>query len=391
MKVLQVHNAYTKQGGEDAIVEAEKNLLASYNHQVEQLFFTNEGLTKLQQINLLYKSLYNKQAAKILKEKIKIFQPDIIHIHNLFYVASPAILYEAQKCNIPVVLTIHNFRLICSGALLLRNGQVCELCTQKKFPFAGIKHQCFQNSSLKTAQITLITGLHKLLGTWQKKVDAYITLSNFVKNKLLHSSLQLSPEKVLVKPNFVVDKGWRDSRERKDFFLFVGRLSAEKGINVLLEAHKYHQFRLEIIGTGDLKELVQAYAKNNSNIIYHGFREQDFIIEKMKECRALLFPSVWYEGMPVTLLEAFSTGTPVIISDINNLNEMVNNGYDGLHFKTGNSRDLARRIQHFEQNPKPEFYENARKTYENFYNPEKNYRQLIEIYQKVIDWKSKPI
>jgi glycosyltransferase involved in cell wall biosynthesis len=387
MKILQVHNTYTKKGGEDTTVEIEKNLLISKGEQVEQLFFSNEGLTGLAKISLLYKSIYNQSSAKILRNRIQVFQPDVIHIHNLFYLASPAILYEAQKHQIPVVLTIHNFRLICSGALLLRDGKVCELCTQKKFPLAGIQHKCFQNSTVKTAQLTLVTGLHKILGTWQDKVDAYITLSKFIKNKLVHSSLQLPPEKIFIKPNFASDRNWRTGGERQNFFLFVGRLSQEKGIQVLLEAAQYHHFHLEIIGTGDLKDLVQEYAQNNAHITYHGFQGQDFIIDKMKQCKALLFPSVCYEGMPLTLLEAFSTGTPVIISDIDNLNEMVSNHYDGLHFKTGDSKDLAEKIRYFEQNATPIFYENARKTYENHYSSEKNYQNLMNIYQKVINQK----
>lgn len=386
MKILQIHNQYTKKGGEDTTVANEKNLLMDKQHQVEQLFFNNQ-IEGFEKVAILYKSLYNNSAADILSKKIRSFQPDVIHIHNLFYVASPAILYEAQKQGIPVVMTVQNFRLICSGALLLRNGQVCELCTQKKFPLAGIKHKCFHNSALKTAQITLVTGLHKLLGTWQNKVDAYITLTNFVKNKLVSSSLELPQEKIFIKPNFTYDKGWTTAQERQDFFLFVGRISQEKGIKILLEATKLYDFKLEIIGGGEMENLVKEYAQSNSNIIFHGFQNQDFISEKMKACKALLFPSIWYEGMPLTLLEAFATGTPVIISDIDNLNEMVQNGYNGLHFRTGNSEDLAEKIQYFEKNNAPYFYENARKTYETLYNPEKNYLQLIEIYRKIIQAK----
>ncbi|GAB4131255.1 MAG: glycosyltransferase [Raineya sp.] len=389
MRILQIHNLYTKKGGEDITIEAEKNLLLSKNHIVEQLFFDNKSIHGTEKLKFFYKSLYNLKAQEIVREKIRHFQPDVIHIHNLFYVASPSILYEIQKQKVPIVLTIHNFRLICAGALLLRNGQVCELCIQKKFPLAGIQHKCFQNSALKTAQLTLITGLHKLLGTWQNKVDTYITLTEFVKNKLVHSSLQLPEEKIQIKPNFAPDKGFSRLEERADFFLFVGRLSQEKGIKILLEATKIYDFHLEIIGEGAMANIVKEYAHNNPKITYHGFQGTDFIIEKMKQCKALLFPSVWYEGMPLTIMEAFSTGTPIIISDIDNLNQMVGNGYDGLHFKTADSKDLAEKIYYFEQNATPVFYENARKTYETLYSPEKNYQKLMEIYQKVIDLKKK--
>jgi len=385
MKILQVHNQYTKKGGEDGVVEAEKKLLIQKGNQVEQLFFSNEGLADLNRIKLLYQTIYNLTSTKILKHTIQEFQPDVIHIHNIFYVASPAILYEAQKNKVPVVLTIHNFRLICSGSLLLRNGQVCELCTQKVFPFSGIKHKCFQNSALKTSQLTFTTGIHKILGTWRNKVDAYITLTDFVKKKLIQSSLQLPESKVFVKPNFTEDKGWASAESRDNFFLYVGRLSHEKGIRTLLEASKQIDFHLEIIGDGEMRKMVQAFAQQNPNIIYHGFQGQDFILQKMKSCKALLFPSIWYEGMPLTLLEAFSTGTPVIISDIDNLNEMVSNQYNGLHFKTGNSKDLAEKIYYFQQNASSTFYENARKTYEEKYNPEKNYLRLLEIYNRVLN------
>lgn len=387
MKILQIHNQYTKKGGEDTTVANEKSLLLAKSHQVEQLFFDNGQIKGIEKMKILYKSIYNQNSTKILRDKIQDFRPDIIHIHNLFYVASPAILYEAQKNKVPVVLTIQNFRLICSGSLLLRNGQVCELCTQKVFPFSGIKHKCFQNSVLKTAQLTFTTGIHKILGTWQNKVDAYITLTDFVKKKLIQSSLQLPESKVFVKPNFTEDKGWASAESRDNFFLYVGRLSHEKGIRTLLEASKQIDFHLEIIGDGEMRQMVQAFAQQNPNIIYHGFQGQDFIIEKMKQCKALLFPSIWYEGMPLTLLEAFSTGTPVIISDIDNLNEMVSNQYNGLHFKTGNSKDLAEKIYYFQQNASSTFYENARKTYEELYRPEKNYQELMGIYQKVIDLK----
>jgi glycosyltransferase involved in cell wall biosynthesis len=385
MKILQVHNQYTKKGGEDGVVEAEKKLLIQKGNQVEQLFFSNEGLADLNRIKLLYQTIYNPTSTKILKHTIQEFQPDVIHIHNIFYVASPAILYEAQKNKVPVVLTIHNFRLICSGSLLLRNGQVCELCTQKVFPFSGIKHKCFQNSALKTAQLTFTTGIHKILGTWQNKVDAYITLTDFVKKKLIQSSLQLPESKVFVKPNFTEDKGWASAESRDNFFLYVGRLSHEKGIRTLLEASKQIDFHLEIIGDGEMRQMVQAFAQQNPNIIYHGFQGQDFILQKMKSCKALLFPSICYEGMPLTLLEAFSTGTPVIISDIDNLNEMVQHQFNGLHFKTGSSEDLAEKIHYFQQNTTAHYYENARKTYEEKYNPEKNYLRLLEIYNRVLN------
>ncbi|MDW8297561.1 MAG: glycosyltransferase, partial [Raineya sp.] len=140
-------------------------------------------------------------------------------------------------------------------------------------------------------------------------------------------------------------------------------------------------------GEAEMESLVREVAQNNRNVVYHGFCGQDFIFEKMKKCKALLFPSICYENMPLSVLEAFSTGTPIIISDIDNLNEIVSNGYNGLHFRTGDSQDLAQKIQDFDKNPQPELYHNARQTYEQLYSPQKNYERLMQIYETVIERK----
>jgi glycosyltransferase involved in cell wall biosynthesis len=384
MRILQIHNKYLQKGGEDSVLENERKLLSDYGHEVEQLFFDNSSIQGIEKLKLLYKIVFNHNSAQVLKEKIKTFKPDIIHVHNFFYVASPAIFYEAKKQNIPIVLTLHNFRLICSGSLLLREGNVCELCVKKTFPLSGIQHKCFQNSLIKTAQLTLTTSLHKIWGTWKNKVDTYITLTHFIKDKFVHSSLDLNPDKLQVKPNFVEDLGFQGYDHRQNFFLFVGRLSKEKGIDVLLKATEKHNFSLEIIGGGEMQGLVEEYAQNNPNIVYHGFQQKDFIIEKMKSAKALIFPSVWYEGMPMTILESLSTGTPILISDIENLNQMITHLSNGLHFKTGNADDLAEKIKLFEKEQSEYFYVNARKTYLEHYTPEVNYQNLLSIYQDTI-------
>ena len=184
--------------------------------------------------------------------------------------------------------------------MLLRNNKICELCVHSKLPFYGIKYKCFQDSYLKSIQLTLITGIHKLVGTWKYKVNKYIVFTDFLKNRFINSSLQLKPEQVFIKPNFVLDHGFK-VEDRSDYFLFVGRLSREKGIETLLKAGALNNFKVEIIGGGELQYLVEEYCLKNSNITYHGFQEKDFIINKMKDSKALIFPSIWYEGMPITI------------------------------------------------------------------------------------------
>ena len=389
MKILLLHNRYLHYGGEDTTFEAERDLLLSKGHQVETIIFQNKTLESLKEkLKTGFYSIYNPVSRRLLKEKIKEFQPEIIHVHNFWKEASPAIFYEAAAQNIPIVLTLQNFRLLCANALLLREGKICELCTQSVFPLSAIRYACYDNRLL-SAQITLLNTIHKIKSTWKNKVDAYICLSDFAKQKFLNSALHLSEKQLFVKPNFVEDKGEGEEKARNSFFLYVGRLSEEKGIRTLLEATEKIDFDLEIIGGGDLEPLVKTYAAQNSKITYHGFRDKSFIIAKMKEAKALLFPSVWYEGMPLVILEAFSTGLPILISNLDNLNELVKNNYNGWFFEPKNSNDMAEKIQEIQSEENYiKFCKNARQTYETLYTAEAVYKKLISIYEEAIARKS---
>ena len=387
MKILLIHNRYKQYGGEDATFEAERNLLENPGNIVKTLIYENDVDDRfLDKVKLGLSLLYNFKSARILGELIKFFEPDIIHIHNLFYKASPSIIIEANKRGIPVIVTLQNYRLICAGALLMRNLKVCEVCVQKKFPFAGIRHKCHRGSSIQTASLTLVTGIHKVLRTWDTKVSKYIAVTEFAKSKYVNSSLRLSPDKVIVKPSSVEDVVPSSHSDRDNTFLYVGRLSEEKGISTLLAAFVGMDHSLEIIGDGPLRQKVELGELENGNIIYLGYREKSFIISKLKKCKALIVSSIWYECLPVTILEAFSTGTPVIISDIGNLNEIVTHNYNGLHFKVNDPKDLARTVIDFCNNKDTylPLYENARKTYELKYSPAANYTNIMNIYANAI-------
>jgi glycosyltransferase involved in cell wall biosynthesis len=315
------------------------------------------------------------------------FKPDVVHVHNFFYVASPSVLYAAHRNKVPVVVTLHNYRLICSGALLMRNSLPCELCVDQTFPLAGVRYGCHRNSKVETAHLTMATGLHKVFDTWNRKVALYISLTEFAQNKFVHSSLKLDPERVIVKPNSVGDYGFRDGKGRERFFLYVGRLSSEKGVDVLIRSFKESKRVVEIIGDGPLKQEVENAASEHPNIIYSGYKDRSYISDQLKRCRALIVPSVCYESLPTAVLEAFSAGTPVVISDIGNLNEIVTDNYNGLHFKTNDSADLGRRIEQMDSDPAKyvHLYLNARKTYQEKYTLDVNYEQAIRIYKRAIE------
>ena len=387
MRILVVHNTYKEKGGEDNSFALEVNMLRENGNQVEtEVFHNSEIKSNLDLLKLPLTLVYNKKSVSKVAEKIKSFKPDIIHVHNFFYVASPGIFYLARQYRIPVVFTVRNFRLICIGAYLLRNGAVCELCVNKFLPYHGILYKCHQNSRLNSFFLTYMLVIHRLIGTWNRKITRYIVLTDFAKEKLLNSTLDLKSNQIVVKPNFIGDNGFISANKRGNYYLFVGRLSAEKGVDVLLNALKTASVRIKIIGDGPLRYKLDEFS--NTNLVeYLGFQGNEKIINELKHAKALIFPSIWYEGMPRTILEAFSTGTPVIASDIENIRDIVNDGINGVHFKKGDAQDLAEKLNYFESNSEQikALNEGAYSTFKEKYTKELNYRLLSSIYSELIE------
>lgn len=387
MRILFIHNRYLQAGGEDTAVELESDLLKQHDHAVDVLYFGNNRFTSLfSKITGGMQSLYNRNSYRIVTEKINDFKPDLIHTHNLFFEASPSVLYAAAAKKIPVVATLHNYRLICANGLLLRNKMPCELCTQKTFPLQGIRHRCYRSSFTESALVTAITGLHKAKGTWVTKVSKYIALTPFAKEKIITSSLNMPEEQICIKPNFTTDFG-EGASARESFFLFAGRITEEKGIKVLLNAFAdLPQEKLIIAGDGPDSQSLEQQFKQYPNITFAGRKKKAELIALMKKSKALIFPSVWYEGLPFTIIEAFSTGTPVLASGIGAMKSLITDGYNGFHFTPGSSNDITRCIERFNTaNNIAQFYANARTTYLSLYHPGAHYKAIMKIYQEVID------
>lgn len=386
MNILTIHNRYLQAGGEDAVFEAESNLLASHGHRVEKLLFDNRSMSTLAGRFLAgFRCIYNTASARTLKEKIQAFAPDVIHVHNFHFIASPSVFFVAHRYHVPVVHTLHNFRLICPSATLYFNNHVYERSIQSPFPLNAIFKGVYRDSVYQTAMVSLITAFHHIAGTWTDKVDKYIVLTNFGLSKFRKSFLHIPEDKFRLKSNFVPDFGV-GSEVRDNFFLFVGRLTEEKGITTLLKAAALRQFNLVIVGDGPVRKAVENTVARCTNVQYLGFKSKEEVLHYMKRCRALVFPSLWYEGCPMTILEAFSTGTPVIASNMGSMAEIVKNNYNGLHFEPANEADLVRKIEFMCSNLTTwkQMSQNARHTYQVHYTPEKSYELLMDIYSDLV-------
>lgn len=366
--------------------------MEEHGHTVEMLTLSNNDVNSLtDKLAAAVGVVYNLKSAHMLKEKIRSYKPDVIHVHNFFPLISPAVFYVARDCQVPVVMTLHNYRLICPSSYLHYNGQVHMENVHKVFPVKAVLDKAYRNSFIETASVVLATGIHKMLGTWRNKVDRFITLTQNGADLFLNSSLKLRSEQLVVKPNFASDLGL-GAESREDYFLFVGRLSPEKGIETLLKASALQNFRLKIIGDGSLKELVEEHAAHHPNVEYLGYQKQDRVVQELKSARALLFTSEWLETFGMTIVEAFSTGTPVIAAKIGGAAQLVEHKHNGLHYKPGDASALAEQITLLQHNHvlAAQLGKQARTSYLDSYTPEANYKMLLAIYTDVLAEKKKP-
>jgi glycosyltransferase involved in cell wall biosynthesis len=199
----------------------------------------------------------------------------------------------------------------------------------------------------------------------------------------------LNEEQVEVKTNFVEDFNLPDV-ERGDHYLYVGRLTEEKGIATLLKAFSQSNLKLVIAGDGPMRDEVQKAAQSNDNISYIGFRSHDEIQKELKKCSSLIFPSTWYECAPMTLIEAYAGKTPIIASNIGVMLSMIIDKVTGLHFEAGNPQDLVKKLEYWQSLPKEEkriYYANARCYYEENHTPEKILEKMINIYYGLLSKK----
>ena len=380
--VLIVHNFYQQPGGEDAVFRAEADLLRSRGHEAVAFVEDNARLNGVNPLKAAVDAVWSREAKRHIRRLIKENKPDVAHFHNTFLRISPAAYYACREAGVPVVQTLHNYRLVCPGALLMRDGRVCEDCLGQAVPWPGVVHGCWRGSRMQTAVVAGMLTFHRLLKTWQEQVDVYIALTEFARRKFIEGGLPA--KKIVVKPNFVhPDPGEREAPGR--YALFVGRLSPEKGLGTLLKAWRSLKgIPLKVVGDGPLREQVQGVATGDGSVKVLGRRSNEEVIALMKGAHCLVFPSECYENFPMSVAEAFACGVPVIASRLGAMAEIVEDGRTGLLFEPGNAEDLAEKVAWAWAHPREmaEMGREARREYEQKYTAEKNYEMLMAIYER---------
>lgn len=379
MRVMQIHTNYRQAGGEDGVVATEARLLREVGHEVQT--WRSENPPGTTAVLSLAAAPWNPAAARRVREAAEAFEPDIAHVHNTWFATSPAAVSSLHGLGIPVVMTLHNYRLICAAATLYRDGAPCHDCVGTHSLHA-VRYRCYRDSVAQSAIAATTIGLHGKLGTWHRSVDRFLALSEFGRQRFIEGGF--APQQVVVKANSVADPGEREHPpSASNTVIYLGRLAEEKGIHTLLEAWEGQASDLEllILGTGPLEDELQRYA--SPKVQFAGHQPHDSIVSRLLSARALVFPSVWYEGQPLVALEAAAAGLPVLLSDLGAMPELFAPGADELLFPPGDVDALIQRLQQLSDDAFVDrFGSLARQRFEQRYTHAAARRRLESIYDE---------
>jgi len=397
LKILLAHNFYgsSAPSGENSVFLAEMELLKQHGNTIVEFTRHSDEIRDrgfVGEIQGALATTWNPFSKRALWKLLEREQPDIMHVHNTFPLLSPSIFHATRDSKTAVVLTLHNYRIFCAAGIPMRDGTPCTECLDSRSVSPGVRYGCYRNSKIATVPMASMVALHRRVGTWSKHVDAFISLTEFQKEKMADAGLL--KEKMYVKPPFYVDPPvplpWR---EREQKVVFIGRLGIEKGVDNLIEAWKLWGRgapRLEIIGDGPEKDGLLKSIRGNGvedKICFTGQLDSSSVRKRLGEARLLVLPSICFEGFPIVIPEAFSLGVPAAVSRLGPLPSIVTEGKNGETFLPRDPVDLHRVLIKMwnSQEKLAEMGKAARKEFDGKYTTDVNYGILMKIYRSAME------
>ena len=326
--------------------------------------------------------IYSQSAKKALARMIKDFQPDIIHAHNIYHQLSPSILDAARQAGVPVVMTLHDYKLICPNYQLLNGNQICEKCLTGNFWHCW-RTKCFKGSRSQSFLASLEATLHQRWQTYQRGISLFIAPSQFMANKCQAAGWPSDRFRVVINPVPELPVG---QRQVSDYFLYVGRLSAEKGVDVLLKALAGSQYKLKIAGQGPQEQVWRQLVKDlklTEQVDFLGQQNRQQLAQLLDGAITLTVPSIWYENMPLNVLEALGRGCPVIASRIGGMPEVIHDQVNGWLAEPGDQYSWAKALEQATQADLDKFSQQAQASVQQYYWPQ-HFAAIEMIYQEVL-------
>jgi len=361
---ISVTSYYYRRGGAEAVMldqndllseagwtivpfamEFDQNLATDYDdYFVEEIDFASD-YAPIEKVRKVVKSVYSLEARAAIGRLIDDTRPDIVHAHNVYHHLTPAIFGAVQKKNVPTVMTVHDLKIGCPSKLMLAPDGVCERCKGGK-TWNAIGQRCLKDSLALSTVAAIETTLHRMLGSYRKNVDRFVVPSHFHMNKLIEWGLPEDKARYL--PNAVDLSTLEPNSTVGDRFVFVGRLSEEKGLRTFIDAVANANVAATIVGTGpqeaELRTLVES---TGANVEFAGYQTGGSLFDLIANARALVLPSECYENAPVVLLEAYGVGTPVLGSDLGGIPELIITGETGLVAHAGDVASFASKLTAF--------------------------------------------
>lgn len=406
MRVLMVNKFFYIKGGSETYYFALKNLLEQKGHIVidfsmqdeknisspyEEYFVKNIDYERgyfAEKIRAAKNIIYSSEAKKKFEKLVIDTKPDLIHLHIFQHQLSPSILDVIKKHNIPTVYTAHDLKMLCLNYKMMHHRKICEDCNGSKY-YNCAKNQCVKDSFAKSC-INVAEGyFHK----WRKSydvIDEIITPSDFYRKKFIEYGI--SEDRVIHIPNFLdtQEPEITISDEHEKYYLYVGRLSEEKGVLTLIKAFEKLNAILYIAGTGPVRERAEQYVNehNLSNIEFKGFMSGRFLKDIVGNAKAIILPSEWYENGPYSAIEALQLERPVIGANVGGIPELVDG--NGFLFESGNVDKLCETIEKMEAVDKYTYAAFKNRSHEMFceeYTAQRHYERLKAVYDKAINEK----
>lgn len=412
MRILLVNYRYFISGGPERYMFNVKKLLEDNGHEVipfsihsnknvcteyskyfvepiggrDAIYFDDVKKTPKSILQMITRSIYSSEVKKAIQREIKDVNPDIVYIIHFVNKLSPSVITGAKKMKIPVVLRLSDYFLLCPRFDFMYQKKVCEDCLIHGYR-SCVKKRCVKNSLFASLIRVFSMKVHKMMNIYDK-VDAFITPSEFLKNKLVENGYCI--EKIRCIPTFTIESTAIEKTPVGNYGLYFGRITEEKGVETAIKAYEKMQgCYLKIVGddTTEETEKLKKYIKDNNikNIEFLGFKVGDELERIIKNARFILIPSIWYDNLPNTALESFRYSKPIIASNIGSLPELVEDGVNGYLFEPGNEDELVKLVKKLEDDVIVEML--GKKSLEklrNKFSAEMHYNALISVFEKVI-------
>jgi glycosyltransferase involved in cell wall biosynthesis len=389
MRVLVVHNFYRWRGGEDEAAIHLADTLEAHGHSVERFYADSSALTGApvaQKISAAIQTAYSWSAATRLHNVIRRFRPHLAHIFNIMPLHSPSVYWALSRRRVPIVQSIQNFRFVCPNGFAFTHGEICLRCRHGDV-LSAVRLKCLHGDLTQSVLYAGTTGIHRWLGTFAHKAGHLMPVNSMLA-KILQEEFPHTPITVL--PNCIDTQAFTPRANFDHQFAYLGRLSPEKGVGVLVEAVGHvNGSRLDVVGDGELiGELRQLAARvAPGRVVFHGRIIGRARFEVVRRARALIVPSVWHEPCPMVVLEAMAQGIPVVASRRGGLPDLVSEGDSGLLFEAGRAAELAAHLEKLTSSDAlvRHLGEGARRRAEELFDVNVHYRQLQEIYSRALD------